>query len=146
MTIIHRQFCPNLALANHTPHEVMRVSAIFAWEKWKKFVTLTWHMRVMGRFVSKGVCRGRNVGDFGITSTLFGGVWYRIKCFYYTFFDILVCLLSSFWLYIKFISIKYQLKADKITRTFLRGTFENSVEHFHVFVKYICKGNWSILS
>ena len=29
LTLIHRQFCPNLALANHTPHEVMRVSAIF---------------------------------------------------------------------------------------------------------------------
>ena len=33
LTLIHRQFCPNLALANHTPHEVMRVSAIFTWEK-----------------------------------------------------------------------------------------------------------------
>lgn len=35
---------------------------------------------VMGRFVSRGVCRDRNVGDFGIISTLFGGVWCRIKC------------------------------------------------------------------
>ena len=95
----------------------------------------------MGRFVSKIVCRGKNKGDFGIISTLFCGILCRIKCFYYTFFDIPVCLLNSFRLYIKFISIKYQLKADKITRTFLRGTFENSVEHFHVFVKYICKGN-----
>ena len=33
LTLIHRQFCPDLALANHTPHEVMRVSAIFTWEK-----------------------------------------------------------------------------------------------------------------
>ncbi|MDE6916312.1 MAG: hypothetical protein K2P39_05885, partial [Lachnospiraceae bacterium] len=33
LTLIHRQFCPNLALANHTPHEVMRVSAVFTWEK-----------------------------------------------------------------------------------------------------------------
>ena len=29
LTLIHRQFCPNLALANHTPHEVMQVPAIF---------------------------------------------------------------------------------------------------------------------
>ena len=33
LTLIHRQFCPDLALANHTPHEVMRVSAIFAQKK-----------------------------------------------------------------------------------------------------------------
>ena len=33
LTLIHRQFCSNLALANHTPHEVMRVSAIFAQKK-----------------------------------------------------------------------------------------------------------------
>ncbi len=33
LILIHRQFCPNLALANHTPHEVMRVSAIFAQKK-----------------------------------------------------------------------------------------------------------------
>lgn len=33
LTLIHRQFCPNLALVNHTPHEVMRVSAIFAQKK-----------------------------------------------------------------------------------------------------------------
>jgi len=64
LTLIHRQFCPNLALANHTPHEVMRVSAIFAQKKWKKFVTLTWHKRGMGRFVSKVVYRDRNVWDF----------------------------------------------------------------------------------
>ena len=30
---------------NHTPHEVMRVSAIFNQKKWKKFVTITWHTR-----------------------------------------------------------------------------------------------------
>lgn len=28
LTLIHRQFCPNLALANHTLHEVMRVVGI----------------------------------------------------------------------------------------------------------------------
>jgi hypothetical protein len=28
LTLIHRQFCPNLALANHTPHEVMRLPGI----------------------------------------------------------------------------------------------------------------------
>lgn len=33
LTLIHRQFCPNLALANHTPHEVMRVPAIFTQKK-----------------------------------------------------------------------------------------------------------------
>lgn len=33
LTLIHRQFCPNLALVNHTPHEVMRVSAIFTQKK-----------------------------------------------------------------------------------------------------------------
>ena len=33
LTLIDRQFCSNLALANHTPHEVMRVSAIFAQKK-----------------------------------------------------------------------------------------------------------------
>lgn len=36
LTLIHRQFCPNLALANHTPHEVMRVPAIFTLKKVKK--------------------------------------------------------------------------------------------------------------
>ena len=30
LTLIHRQFCPNLAFTNHTPYEGMRVSAIFA--------------------------------------------------------------------------------------------------------------------
>ena len=38
LILIHRQFCPNLALANRTPREVMRVSAIFTQ---KKFVILT---------------------------------------------------------------------------------------------------------
>ena len=33
LTLIHRQLYPNLALADHTSHEVMRVSAIFTWEK-----------------------------------------------------------------------------------------------------------------
>ena len=38
LTIICLQFCCDLAIIYHTPHEVMRVSAIFAQ---KKFVTLT---------------------------------------------------------------------------------------------------------
>jgi len=29
LTIIYHQFHPNLAIMNHTPHEVMRLSAIF---------------------------------------------------------------------------------------------------------------------
>ncbi len=29
LTIIHHQFCRGLAIINRTPHEVMRVSAIF---------------------------------------------------------------------------------------------------------------------
>ena len=29
LTLIHRQFCSNLALVNHNPNEVMRISAIF---------------------------------------------------------------------------------------------------------------------
>lgn len=29
LTLIHHQFCPNLAFTNHTPYEGMRVSAIF---------------------------------------------------------------------------------------------------------------------
>ena len=33
LTIIYLQFYPDLAIIYHTPHEVMRVSAIFTWEK-----------------------------------------------------------------------------------------------------------------
>ncbi len=33
LTLIYHQFCPDLALIYHTPHEVMRVSAIFTQKK-----------------------------------------------------------------------------------------------------------------
>ena len=33
LTIIHHQFCRGLAIINRTPHEVMRVSAIFTQKK-----------------------------------------------------------------------------------------------------------------
>jgi len=33
LTLIHCQFCPNLALLHHTPHEVMWVSGGFAGKK-----------------------------------------------------------------------------------------------------------------
>lgn len=36
LTLIYHQFYSNLALMYHTPHEVMRVSAIFTQKKAKK--------------------------------------------------------------------------------------------------------------
>lgn len=33
LTLIHCQFCPNLALLHHTPHEVMWVSGGFVGKK-----------------------------------------------------------------------------------------------------------------
>lgn len=43
LTLIYHQFCSELAIIYHTPHEKMRDSTIFTQKKCKRFVSITCH-------------------------------------------------------------------------------------------------------
>jgi len=54
MTLIPHQISLNLTLILHSANEFMRFSRLYARKNFKKFVTLTWHTRVMDVWICAG--------------------------------------------------------------------------------------------